>query len=92
MLAKTRVTEVQVYRRSATVTRSGEVSLVAGRNIIYVGGMTGSADTDNFRLKFPENIKAINIQVVGTENVKEDITKESEEIKKCVVTLTGDHF
>ena len=47
MLAKTRVTEVQVYRRSATVTRSGEVSLVAGRNIIYVGGMTGSADTDN---------------------------------------------
>ena len=87
MLAKTRVTEVQVYRRSATVTRSGEVSLVAGRNIIYVGGMTGSADTDNFRLKFPENIKAINIQVVGTENVKEDITKESEEIKKKVAEI-----
>ena len=82
MVTKTRVTEVQVYRRSATITRCGEVTLSAGRNIIYVAGMTESADTDSFRLKFPENIKAVNIQVVGTENVKEDVVKESDNIRK----------
>ena len=82
MVTKTRVTEVQVYRRSATITRCGEVSLAAGKNIIYVAGMTDSADRDSFRLKFLENIKAINIQVVGTENVKEDVKKESEQIQK----------
>ncbi|MBQ6230860.1 MAG: mucoidy inhibitor MuiA family protein [Eubacterium sp.] len=82
MVTKTRVTEVQVYRRSATITRCGEVSLSAGRNIIYVSGMTESADTDSFRLKFPENIKAVNIQIVGTENVKDDVAKESDNIQK----------
>ena len=61
MLAKTKVKEVQVYRSSAIVSRIGEAELVAGRNILYVAGMTDSADTGSFKLKFPEKIRAINI-------------------------------
>ena len=65
MIVKTDVKEVQVYRRSATITRGGEAILKQGRNIIFIAGMTASADQDTFRLKFPEGIRAINIQIVN---------------------------
>ncbi|MCR5149017.1 MAG: mucoidy inhibitor MuiA family protein [Eubacterium sp.] len=84
MIAKTGVNEVQVYRKSATITRGGEVFLKAGRNVIYIAGMTESARTDSFRLKFPENIKAINIQIVDIDKIENDDIKESEEIQKRI--------
>ena len=87
MLAKTKVKEVQVYRSSAIVSRIGEAELVAGRNILYVAGMTDSADTGSFKLKFPEKIRAINIQVVDSDAMKEVEKKESELIRKKIDEL-----
>ena len=55
MLIKTSVTEVQVYRAGATVMRAGKAQLTAGRNVLYIAGMTQSADSGSFRLKFPGN-------------------------------------
>ena len=51
MAVKTRVTEVQVFRSGATVTRCGEVSLTAGRNVVYISGMTNSTVFDNTHYK-----------------------------------------
>ena len=82
MVAKTSVKEVQIYRSSATITRGGEAELTEGRNIIYISGMTESARRDSFRLKFPEGIKAVNIQIVGVEKIEGEEVKESERIRK----------
>jgi len=82
MIAKTKVNEVQVYRRSATVTRCGEAELKAGRNILFVQGMTRSAAQDSFKLKFPEKVRAINIQIVNIDALGEDEVKESDRLKK----------
>ena len=88
MVAKTKVSEVQVYRSSAMVIRQGETVLKAGRNLLYVAGMTNSADTGSFKLKFPEKIRAINIQIVDMEAVKDKDSEngigktESEILKK----------
>ena len=82
MIVKTDVKEVQVYRRSATITRGGEAILKQGRNIIFIAGMTASADQDTFRLKFPEGIRAINIQIAQGH---EDYYKILPELRK-----TGD--
>jgi conserved hypothetical protein len=84
MLAKTKVTEVQVYRGSATVTRCGETELKAGRNILFVSGMTKSAKSDSFKLKFPEKIRAVNIQLVDISALGNDEQKESERIQKQI--------
>ena len=82
MIAKTKVTEVQVYRRSATVTRCGEATLKEGRNTLFVQGMTQSAATDSFKLKFPEKVRAINIQIVNIDALGKDEVKESDRLKK----------
>ena len=88
MLAKTRVTEVQVYRGTATVTRCGEVELKAGRNILYVAGMTNSAAADSFKLKFPEKVRAVNIQIVGMDALGDDEEKETDRIAKEILRST----
>jgi uncharacterized protein (TIGR02231 family) len=87
MLIKTSVTEVQVYRAGATVMRTGKAPLTAGRNVLYIAGMTQSADSGSFRLKFPGKVRAINLQVVGIDDLKEDVTKESEKVKKEIADL-----
>lgn len=87
MLAKTRVTEVQVYRKSAVVIRNGEVELKSGRNVIFVHGMTKSAVADSFRLKFPEKIRAINIQIVDADAMGKGEVRESEQAEKKVAEL-----
>ena len=95
MIAKTKVTEVQVYRRSATVTRCGEATLKEGRNTLFVQGMTQSAATDSFKLKFPEKVRAINIQIVNIDALGKDEVKESlpvEEILKNAPEQAEDHF
>ncbi|MBO4914721.1 MAG: mucoidy inhibitor MuiA family protein [Oscillospiraceae bacterium] len=79
MITKTKVTELGIYRKSATVTREGEAALTAGRSVIYVSGMTGTANSGSFRLKFPEGIKAANLQLVRAADV-EDCEKESEKL------------
>ena len=62
MIAKSTVSEVQIYRNSASVIRNGEITLKEGRNIVYIGGMTTTAKTEDFVLQFPENIKAVNVR------------------------------
>ena len=82
MAVKTRVTEVQVFRSGATVTRCGEVSLTAGRNVVYISGMTNSTVFDSYKLKFPEKVRAVNIQIVSDPLPDGDEKKESEVIAK----------
>ena len=69
MVVKTDVKSVQVYRSCATVTRTGEIGLDEGRNVIYVSGLTSTSKTDGFRLRFPEGIRAINLQVIGIDDI-----------------------
>ncbi len=86
MLFETGVQEVQIYRSSATVTRSGEADICAGRNLLFIRGMTESAKEDSFQLKFPQKIRAVNIQVVAIEdaekNLPEGYERKSGKIEK----------
>jgi len=84
MIAKTTVKEVQVYRVGATVIRYGEAELTAGRNTLMIGGMTETADSGSFKLKFPEKVRAVNLQVINPEDMqnKEELQKESAAIRK----------
>ena len=84
MVVKTDVKSVQVYRSCATVTRTGEIGLDEGRNVIYVSGLTSTSKTDGFRLRFPEGIRAINLQVIGIDDIDTEEEKESEKIRKQV--------
>lgn len=86
MVTKTTVTELGIYRKSATVTRTGEVSLTEGRNVIYVSGMTNTADAGSFRLKFPEGVSAANIQIIKAEDA-EGIEKESKSIHEKIAEV-----
>ena len=88
MIVKTTVKEVQVYRAGATVIRYGEAELTPGRNMLMIGGMTETADSGSFKLKFPEKIRAVNLQVVNPEDMQdkeqntEELQKESDAIRK----------
>ena len=82
MIAKSTVKEVQVYRNSASVIRTGEVELKAGRNIVYVGGMTLTSKQEDFVLSFPENVKATNIQIIKIDDIDDFGERESEKIQK----------
>ena len=83
MIVKTEATEVKVYRYSVTVIRTGIASLKEGRNTVYIAGMSKSSKKDSFTVKFPENVKAVNIQVVDSDNL-EDGAKESEKIAEKI--------
>ena len=53
MVVKSKATEVSVYRNSVSVTRVGSVSLPAGRSTIFIQGMSKTAKSDSFSVKFP---------------------------------------
>lgn len=72
MTVKSKVTEVQIYRNGATVKREGTAHLSQGRNTVFIEGMCKSAIKDSFSIKFPVGIKALNIQIVGIEETKEE--------------------
>lgn len=91
MIAKSTVNEVQIYRNSASVIRNGELELTEGRNIVYIGGMTVTAKQEDFVLKFPENIKAANIQLVLRDDIDTDEEKESEKIKRQIEEIGRAH-
>lgn len=84
MITKSTVKEVQVYRSSASVIRSGEVALSEGRNIVYIGGMTCSANQEDFVLSFPGNVRAANIQIISIDDIKDLSERESEKIQKKI--------
>ena len=80
MIVRSKATEVSVYRNSVSVTRTGSAALQAGRSTIFIQGMSKTAKSDSFSIKFPTEIHAVNIQVVNYEETKED--PESEKIAK----------
>ena len=86
MLVKTNVTEIQVFRSGATVIRCGEADLVQGKNVLFISGMTTTSVRDSFRMKFPEKVRAVNIQIVDADTMKDAsgkvIEKESDRIEK----------
>ena len=88
MAEKTRVTEVQVFRNGATVTRCGETELKAGRNVIYIAGMTQTAAFDSYKLKFPEKVRASNIQIASYASMNDGEKKPSELIQKQIDEIT----
>jgi hypothetical protein len=87
MIAKSTVSEVQIYRNSASVIRNGEIELKEGRNIVYIGGMTVTAKQEDFILQFPENIKAVNVQIISRTEVEGDEEKESEAIQRKIAEI-----
>ena len=87
MIVKTDAKEVSIYRRSATVIRAGVAKLEAGRNLVYIAGMTNTADTGSFRLKFPPAVKAVNMQLVKPDETDLGEEKESEKIKERIAEL-----
>ena len=56
----------------------------AGRNIIYVGGMTLTSKQEDFVLSFPENVKATNIQIIKIDDIDDFGERESEKIQKNI--------
>nr|MCR4992990.1 hypothetical protein [Lachnospiraceae bacterium] len=87
MIAKSTVNEVQIYRNSASVIRNGEIELKEGRNIVYIGGMTVTAKQEDFILQFPENIKAVNVQIISRTEVEGDEEKESEVLQRKIAEI-----
>ncbi len=87
MVVKTEVKEVSIYRRSATVIRAGIAKLEAGRNLVYIAGMTNTADSGSFRLKFPPAVKALNMQIVNVDDVDLGEDKESVRIQEKIADL-----
>ena len=87
MVTKTEVKEVSIYRRSATVIRAGIAKLQAGRNLVYIGGMTKTADAGTFLLKFPPAVKAVNMQIVNIDDVVSEEERESGKIQKQIAEL-----
>ena len=80
MIVSSKATEVSVYRNSVSVTRTGTAALNTGRSTIFIRGMSKTAKSDSFSIKFPAGIQAVNIQVVNYEETGEDL--ESEKIAK----------
>ncbi|MBR6094893.1 MAG: DUF4139 domain-containing protein [Lachnospiraceae bacterium] len=87
MITKTEVREVSIFRKSATVIRTGSVKLEAGRNLVYIAGMTKTADAGSFRLKFPPTVKAVNMQIVNPQETDLGEEKESEKIRERIAEL-----
>ena len=87
MITKTEVKEVAIYRRSATVIRAGVAKLEAGRNLVYIAGLTKTADTGSFRLKFPPTVKAVNMQIINPGEVDIGEEKESDKIREKIAEL-----
>ena len=87
MIFKTEVKEVSIYRRSATLIRAGVAKLEAGRNLVYIAGLTKTADTGSFRLKFPPTVKAVNMQLVNPKETDLGEEKESERIREKIAEL-----
>ncbi len=79
MIVKTTAVEAKIYRKSATVTRTGSVNLNSGRNTIYIAGMTKTANQDTFTVKMSEKIRTVNVQIVNIDSLPDE-PLESEKI------------
>ncbi len=88
MIVKTRVTEVSVFRNSATVIRNGEVELKEGLNTVLISGMTLTSAYDSYKLKFPEHVRANNIQIISGDMHDNEEGRESLLIQKKIDEIT----
>ena len=65
MVEKTKIVNADIYRSSAVVKRRGTLTLEAGRNTVFIAGLTVSSLTDTMRLKFVGNVKALDINYIS---------------------------
>jgi len=87
LIIKTKVSEVQIYRSGASVTRKGDAEFKAGKNILYIGGMTETSGKEDFNLLLPESMKVINFSIIGIDDIKSEELKESEKLQKQIEEL-----
>ena len=89
MSIQTTISKVQLYRRGAVVTRSGLLSLPAGRSDVTIEGLTGSAQTDSLRLAFPARILLEDVRIIEKENQEETekLSRELDRIDRKIESL-----
>lgn len=61
-MIQTTITSVKIYRSGADIIRRGQTELLEGENLLKIGGLTRSADTDTARLFFPEGVRLLDLR------------------------------
>ncbi len=84
MVEKTTLVKADIYRRSAVVKRRGSLTLEAGRNTVYIAGLTASSLTDTVRLRFTGSVKALDINYISALNVEDSERPETADIEKKI--------
>ena len=84
MVEKNTIVKADIYRRNAVVTRRGSLKLEAGRNTIYISGLTVSSLTDTVRLRFTGVVKTLDINYVSALDVEDSERPETAGIEKKI--------
>ena len=84
MVEKTNIVKVDVYRSSAVVTRRGSLTLEAGRNTVYISGLTVSSLSDTVRLRFSGSAKTLDINYISALDVEDSERPETADIEKKI--------
>ena len=84
MVEKTNIVKVDVYRRNAVVTRRGSLKLEAGRNTVFIAGLTVSSLRDTVRLRFAGNVKTLDINYISALDVEDCERPETAEIEDSI--------
>lgn len=84
MVEKTNIVKVDVYRSSAVVTRRGSLTLEAGRNTVYISGLTVSSLSDTVRLRFSGSVKTLDINYISALDVEDSERPETADIEKKI--------
>ncbi|MCR5331113.1 MAG: mucoidy inhibitor MuiA family protein [Lachnospiraceae bacterium] len=87
MVEKTKIVNADIYRSSAVVKRRGTLTLEAGRNTVFIAGLTVSSLTDTMRLKFVGNVKALDINYISALDVDDDQRPETTDIEKKIENI-----
>ena len=85
IITPSKITDIKLYYRGATITRSGTVSLKEGNNTIYISGISTSMSRESLRFRFPEGTSIGNMNIVDKKLFQGDEEeKKLEEDKKLI--------
>ncbi len=84
MVVKTNIVKTDIYRRSAVVTRRGSLTLEAGRNEVFIAGLTVSSLKDTVRLRFTGSVKTLDINYISALDVEDNERPETAGIEKKI--------
>ncbi|MBO4415879.1 MAG: DUF4139 domain-containing protein [Lachnospiraceae bacterium] len=84
MVEKTCIVKTDVYRRSAVVTRRGSLKLEAGRNTVFIAGLTVSSLKDTVRLRFAGSVKTLDINYISALDVEDSERSETADVEKKI--------